>query len=126
MPIDTTVETHAVTTRMNIHEVAAELVTHLGPTLVAILANVKDRKLPHRWAQAGGTQPNPQAAKRLLAAHRAWQMISSRDGDYVARSWFIGANPRLSEQEPTLAIREDRIPEVIAAAQAFVEDSFDA
>lgn len=126
MPLDITEETFAATTRRDIHEVAGELVTHLGPTLVAILADVKDRKLPHRWAQAGGTKPNPTAMKRLLAAHRVWQMISGRDGDYVARAWFIGANPRLDEQEPTIAIREGRIPEVIAAAQAFVEDAFDA
>src|SRR5690606_30464490 len=113
--------THAETTRMDIHEVARQLVANLGPTLVATLANVKDRKLPNRWAKADGTTPRPENEARLRTAHRAWSAISLAEGPSIARSWFIGANPRLQETAPMFALRDDRHAEVLAAAAAFAE-----
>lgn len=122
---DIFVDTHEETTRLDIHEVARRLVSHLGPTLVATLANVKDRKLPHKWATADGPEPRHDAETRLLAAHRLWTTISSAENDSVARSWFIGSNPRLDEVSPVMAIREGNIPDVMAAAKAFIEGTDD-
>lgn len=118
-------DTHTQTTRMTIHEVVRQLVSHLGPTAVAVLANVRDRKLPHRWARADGPEPRPASKSRLLAAHRSWTMVSVSAGEHVARNWFIGANPRLGEQAPILALREGKEAEVLAAAQAFAEGTTD-
>ena len=120
---DTIVSAHALTTRQDIHETARQLVSNLGPTLVALLSGSKDAKLPHRWSQADGPEPRPEARKRLMAAHRAWVIVSIPESDYVARNWFIGANPRLGERSPAEALREGDIREVLAAADAFSEDT---
>lgn len=116
---------HVETTRLDIHEVVRQLNKHLGPTLVAVLANVRDRKMPHRWANFDGPEPRHGSHTRLKTAHRVWNAISTVEDDYVARSWFIGANPRLGEVSPVQALREGRERDVIAAAQAFVEGTDD-
>lgn len=51
-------------------------------------------------------------------------MISAAEGSDVARAWFIGANPWLGHHTPVDAIRDGRLKEVAAAAQAFVDGSF--
>lgn len=116
---------HAETTRMNIHELTRQLNSHLGPTLVATLAGVRDRKLPHKWAKEDGPEPRDEARAKLLAAHRIWRLVSEAENDSVARSWFIGANPRLEETAPVMMLREGKIQDVIFAAQAFVEGTDD-
>jgi hypothetical protein len=123
--IGTVSDSHAETTRLDIHEVARRLNSHLGATLVAILAGVKDPKLPHKWAKVDGTVPRAESYRRLLAAHRVWSDISNAESDSTARSWFIGANPRLGEVSPILALREGRDEDVLAAAKAFVEGTDD-
>lgn len=112
---------HIETTRLNSHELVRRLNNHLGATLVATLSGVRDRKLPYKWAVADGPVPKDEAYRRLLAAHRVWQLISDADDDYIARAWFIGANPRLGEESPVMRLREGEIPAVMAAARAFVE-----
>lgn len=119
-PADVSIETHETASRLDIHELVRQLNGHLGPTLVAALAGVRDSKLPHKWAKAGGPEPRPEPYARLLAAHRVWSAISNADNDSVARAWFIGANPRLGEESPIMALREGTIREVLAAAQAFI------
>lgn len=118
---ETTVGTHAKTTRLSSQELARQLNEHLGATLVAVLAGVRDRKLPYKWAADGGPIPGDERYQKLLAAHRIWTMISQADGAYVARAWFIGANPLLDEQSPVMRLRAGDIPTVLAAAQAFAE-----
>jgi hypothetical protein len=121
MSTDIINRTHTDTTRLSIHEVVRRLIGHLGPTLVATLANVRDRKLPHKWAQADGPTPRDEASTRLYAAHRIWSALSASESDHVARAWFIGANPRLDEQQPVFALREGRISETMSALQAFLD-----
>jgi hypothetical protein len=108
---------------MDIHEVAARMNAHLGPTLVAALSGSKDRKLPIRWAKSDGPRPGHDFERRLRLGHRLWTQISSAGDDHIARAWFIGGNPMLGESTPLTAIREDRDAEVMAAAEAFVNDS---
>ena len=98
---------------------------HLGPTLVAVLANASDRKVPHRWAKADGPEPRDESQRRLLQAHRVWKLISAAEDQSVARAWFVGANPRLDEEAPVMALREGRLREVMSAAEAFVEGTDD-
>lgn len=117
-----TIATHGQTARLDIHEIVRQLNMHLGPTLVAALAGTKDRKMPIRWAKADGPTPGTDFNRRLQLAHRVWTSVSGAEGDHVARSWFIGGNPHLGEDTPLTGIREDRDREVVAAAEAFVND----
>lgn len=123
--IDVINEQHQETTRLSTQELVRQLNSHLGPTLVATLANVRDRKLPHRWAQVDGTEPRPESKSRLIMAHRIWSLISNSESDHVARMWFIGANPRLGEVSPVMKLREGAEAEVMSAARAFVEGTDD-
>jgi hypothetical protein len=120
MPNDVIAEAHAGTMKLGLREVVERLNRHLGATLVATLAGVKDPKLPYRWAREGSGDPNQQAANRLRAAHRVWVTIADAESDHVARAWFVGENPYLGEQAPVLALREGRIRETLLAAQAFL------
>lgn len=119
------VDTHTQTTRLDVHELVRQLVSHLGPTLVATLANVNDRKLPHKWAKADGPEPRQESHARLLAAHRVWSDLSNAEGQTVARAWFIGANPRLGERSPAMVLREGDLQAVLAASKAFVAGTAD-
>ena len=119
--VNDTILHHTRTLRLPPAELARQLVSHLGPTLVAAIAGVRDRKLPHKWASAGGPTPRDAAMARLQIAHRAWVTLATAEGDDIARAWFIGANPRLDEVPPYLAIREGEFNKVMAAAAAFVD-----
>ncbi|TXC99037.1 hypothetical protein [Streptomyces sp. ISID311] len=121
---DLVTEAHAITTAMDIHELVARLNSHLGATAVAALANVRDSKLPYRWAKADGPTPNAQARERLQAAHRAWLVLADAESDHVARSWFLGANPLLDEEAPILVLRSGRIREVLQASEAFAKGTW--
>lgn len=112
---------HTETTKLSSHELVRRLNSHLGTTLVATLSGIRDRKMPYKWAVVDGPIPRDEAYKRLLAAHRVWQMISDADNEYIARAWFIGANPRLAEESPVMCLRDGDIQAVMAAAKAFVE-----
>ncbi len=120
-PTEIDIDIHEQTTRMGIHEIVRQLISHLGPTLVATLANVRDSKLPHKWSRVDGPTPRDEAKRRLMVAHRIWVKLSSAENDYVARNWFIGANPRLGEQMPAMCLREGKLDQVIDAADAFLE-----
>ncbi len=113
------------TAHLDIHEVVRRLNAHLGATLVAALSGSKDRKLPYRWAKTDGPTPGPDFERRLRLAHRAWRQLADADNDNLARAWFIGANPFLSEDTPLTAIREDRGREVMNAVTAMTDDRQD-
>lgn len=123
MAENTIIDVHYRTIKMDVHELVRQLVGHLGATLVATLAGVRDRKLPYRWAKADGPVPNDEAIVRLQAAHQIWQLLSGADDDYVARAWFIGVNPRLGDVRPVMALRERKLAETLAAARAFAAQS---
>ncbi len=118
---DLLVASHEETLRLDIHEVARRMVSHLGGTAVSYLGGAKDSKQSYAWSRAEGRQPGRPVRQRLLAAHRIWSMISDSESDYVARNWFVAANPRLGEQDPLTALREGDLKEVLAAAAAFVD-----
>ncbi|MFF3574109.1 hypothetical protein ACFYXQ_40825 [Nocardia jiangxiensis] len=121
--LDEVIASHVETSRLPTSELARQLVHNLGPTLVALVANVRDRKLPYKWSQTDGPRPRDAALTRLQVAHRCWSILAAPEGADVARAWFIGANPRLDEDSPAIAIREGRYREVITAAVAFVDSS---
>ncbi|MCW4464825.1 hypothetical protein OK351_04805 [Glutamicibacter sp. MNS18] len=114
-------QAHGRTARMDIRQVVQELNEALGPTLVAALTGIKDRKQPIRWARSDGPVPTPQSHNRLILAHAEWKRLISQENDHVARSFFIGGNPMLGEDTPITAIREGRDAELVAAVDAFLE-----
>lgn len=114
-------QAYGQTSRMDIHQVVRELNAALGPTIVAALSGIRDRKQPTRWAKPGGPEPSQQYVARLLLAHSEWLRVAGKEGDHVARSFFIGGNPTLGEDTPLTAIREDRNAEVVAAVDVFLE-----
>jgi hypothetical protein len=124
MASNTTIAAQEETARMNIHELVQRLNSHLGATVVAALAGVRDSKLPYRWAKAGGTTPNAGAIDRLQFAHRIWVELSDAESDHVARNWFVGSNPLLGEIPPYMALREGRTKETLEAAQGFINGSW--
>ena len=110
----------------DIHDIVRQLNAALGPTVVAAMSGSKDRRLPIRWAKADGPEPRTKAARRLRFAHRQWTLLAAADGEHVARQWFIGGNPHLSENTPVTAIREDRHDEVANAVDSFIAGPADA
>jgi len=128
MPTIALTEAHTQTTKLDIHEVVRRLNAHLGPTLVGTLAGSSTRAAAHRWAKSpseGGQEPREAAVKRLLAAHIAWRAIADAENEHVARTWFIGANPRLGNEAPVTALRNGEVKEVLDAANAFVAGTDD-
>lgn len=125
MPVTTITAQYNDTARMDVHQVARELVESLGPTLVAAMTGTRDRKLPAKWAKPDGPNPRADFVRRLQLGHRAWKALEAEEGDHVARQWFIGGNPHLDEDTPITAIREDRGKAVIAAVEAFMRDQQD-
>ncbi|MER7447543.1 hypothetical protein [Microbacterium sp. NPDC097977] len=107
---------------------SADLVQYLnealGPTLVSTLAGSKETQIALAWAQEHGARPDAAALSRLEVAGSVWRTVREAEGDDVARAWFIGGNPWLRDDTAITAIREGRFEEVIAAAQALVDDSF--
>jgi hypothetical protein len=121
LDLDILTDQHKETTRLDIHELVRQLNAHLGPTLVAALADVRDRKLPIKWGSDSGPTPRPESDRRLRMAHRVWELLSSWENGHVARSWFIGTNPRLGEVSPIMRLREGELSAVMSAAVAFAE-----
>lgn len=122
MATTTLSETFQRTAKMDIHAIARALTQALGPSLVAVLSGVRDRKLPSKWSKDDGPVPRDNAQRRLMTAHRVWVALSETYDAHVARSWFISLNPLLDETPPVVALNEDRDREVIEAARALLEN----
>jgi hypothetical protein len=57
---------------------------------------------------------------RIAFAAAAWTTISNAEGTDVARAWFVEGNPVLGGDTPVVALREDRVTEILAAVEAFL------
>ena len=105
----------------DLREIVRQLLSHLGPTIVAALAGATGQAEALRWAEPDGSAPHPDAVPRLEFAHCVWQRIAEAEGPDVARAWFICGNTLLGEDTPVSAIREDRALEVTVAVRALIE-----
>lgn len=116
------------TARMDTHEVVAYLLARLGRTLTAYIAGSKSRTMPARWAAPPGdsahAEPSDEKARRLKAAHTVFRLIEDAENDQVARNWLLSANPRLDGVTPAELVRNDNIPAVYRAADAFITDTY--
>ena len=122
MPIDAITTSFNPTAHMDIHSTAKELNEALGPTLVAVLAGVRDRKLPGAWARAE-VVPRDASVTKLKTALRVWRALMLDHDEHIARSWFIGLNPLLDETTPVEALNKGLNREVLEAARAFLDDN---
>lgn len=61
MAVSSAATLHARALRLPAPELVRELLDHLGPTAVAALAGVRDRKQPYRWASTDGAAPRDQS-----------------------------------------------------------------
>lgn len=112
-------EAHERSVTMDIADVAGYLQEVLGQKLVAHMASVRDPKGVGQWARRAQT-PRLEAERRLRAVYQVLHLLLTVDSPHVARAWFIGMNPQLNDEAPADAIRDGRLREVLAAAQAFV------
>lgn len=109
---------------VSIPEIVRRLNSALGATLVASLAGSTDPKISYSWARSDGPEPNSEVVSRLRCAYALWLRICASEGEQIARMWFIGSNPLLGHESPVDAIRADRYPQLVAAAEAMVERGF--
>jgi hypothetical protein len=112
-------ENETISGSVEVRDIVMQLNKGLGATLVATLANVRDPKLPYRWARIDGPTPGDESQKRLRAAHDAWNMIEKTKGEKEAKVWFTSENPLFDEDAPVMALREGRLKEVVNAADAY-------
>lgn len=119
----TALDAFTVAVRKDLHELVAELLDGLGPTVVQALTGVRDRSVPSRWARLDGPAPRIVSQQQLRLAFRVWLMVCDAEGPQVAAAWMVGANPRLAEDTPITAIRQLRSADVVGAAQAFIDDT---
>lgn len=108
----------------DISVVVERLIRRLGLTLVSTLAGASDTRAGLAWITPDLPGPSPASALRLRCADEVWRRICDVEGGDVARAWFIGANPWLNDDTVITALREDRFPQVNAAADAFLNDTF--
>jgi hypothetical protein len=111
-------EPFASSIRLSIAQITRFLIETLGRSLTTHLAGVSDPTAVNGWANETRS-PRTDTEKRLRTAYRAFQTVSSADNEFAARAWFIGLNPQLGEEPPATAIREDRLQDVLVAAEAF-------
>lgn len=114
------------TMRMDIHDLVREPNENPGTTIVQTMAGVKDRTSPHKWAKADGPAPRPEADARLRLGYRVWKTLEMGEVKHVALAWLMGANPYLNEELPVLYIQQMRSRDVLAAAEAYVNDTYAA
>jgi hypothetical protein len=89
---------------MEIREMKRRLNAKLGAVLVAGLAGSTDRAISRAWSQLDGPLPDVASQKRLRFAYEQWRAVAEAEGENVARHWFVGLNPWLSQDTPVDAI----------------------
>jgi hypothetical protein len=108
-----------------ISEIAADLQQLLTRRMTAYLANVKDAKAVVRWAESDNPGIRPASEQRLRVAYEIVRMFADAgETERTTRAWFLGLNPHLDDTPPAEAIHDGRMKEALAAARAFVADSY--
>lgn len=96
----------------------------LGARLVAYLGGVKETRAVREWIE-GAREPGSEAVKqRLRDAYYIAAVLAEREAPGVMQTWFTGMNPELGDRAPARLLRdgdpEQSVPQVLAAARAFV------
>lgn len=110
---------HERTVRTSVAEKAAFLQDLLGQRLVAVITKQKDPKNVGKWLR-GDRLPNPEAAVRLRQTYQVATLLLQSDDPRTVAQWFSSMNPQLDDDEPAIALRENRAADVLRAARAFM------
>ena len=109
--------------RLPTSDVVAELVSALGPRVVAYLGGVSHTKFVRNWT-TGRAVPHGRREAALRGALQAVRILLTAETHAVAQAWFIGANRHLGLEAPASVLRAADDPEdvsrVVRAASAFV------
>jgi hypothetical protein len=104
--------------------VVRELRDMLGAQLAAYIADVKETRAVHEWADGTREVRGLDRQQKLRIALRVAVMLAERDSPAVVQAWFQGLNPKLGDHSPARLLREatdvDEVGrQVLSAAQAF-------
>lgn len=116
-------EAYAIATRAETAEVVTNLCRLLGARLVAYIGGVTETRAVRQWADGDRGIRDREVEQRLRIAYQAALVITARDSNEVAQSWFQGLNPQLADRSSARLLREEKPdtvgPQVLAAARAF-------
>lgn len=101
-------------------ELARELQDVLGQKLVAFAIGDRHPKSVGRYAR-GDRSVDPDTLAKLTDLATTVAILQQGMRKEAVRTWMLGANPRLRGKAPIEAFHEGRRPQVIGAAQAFIE-----
>lgn len=96
------------------------LVETLGKGLVAVIVD-RDVKTVSRWMS--GDTPRDEEQCRVRDTLQICELLLSGDSPSVVRSWFLGMNPQLNDENPAEVLADGRARDVMAAARAYVNAS---
>jgi hypothetical protein len=74
------------------------------------------RTQPARWRE--GSTPDPENLERLVGLDAVIQMLTGFLSESTIPKWLAAPNPRLGDRTPLYMLRQNRLPDVIAAVQA--------
>ncbi len=94
------------------------LVNSLGKRAVAAIFK-KDARTIDRWLKSP-TSLGMDNERLLRDSFQIFSLIEEADDAHVARAWFLGMNPHLSDHSPIEVLADGRAREVVAAARVFV------
>lgn len=100
-------------------DVAAALQDQLGQALLGLIVD-RDIRTVALWV-SGDVQPPEASERRLRDTFQIMTLLVAVDAAPVARAWFMGMNPQLSDETPAEVLAAGRVREVLAAARAFVD-----
>jgi hypothetical protein len=74
------------------------------------------RTQPSRWRE--GRMPDQENMDRLIGLDTVLQLLTGFLEESTIAKWLHAPNPRLGDRTPLYMLRQDRLPDVIAAVQA--------
>ncbi len=107
--------------RVSTADVVKYLLEHLTSPLVMMIAGSKDPSAASAWA-SGQRAPRRGTEQRLRAAYRVFLVIQATDNVHSARNWMMGINPQLGDESPLQALSEDRLKDVVIAAESYARN----
>ena len=109
---------HVDSVQIDLRELLTRLSKVLGRQVLAVIAE-RELRTVARWL-AGEASPTSDVERRLRDTYQVYSLLTTVEGDYTIRAWFVGMNPQLDDVAPAEALAADRSRDVMAAARAFV------
>jgi hypothetical protein len=111
-------------TRQPFDAVVRELRELLTPRLVAFIADVRETRAVHQWADGTREVKSDYVERRLRLTLRVALLLREREEPRVIQAWFQSLNPDLDDRSAARLLRDGDLdevgPRVLAAARSFV------